>query len=64
MSALGLPAVVGILVLHVPAGSLLEKSGVQKGDVVVSVNGTKTPDMIALLQQENEKFLEFKYWEG
>ena len=51
MSALGLPGVAGVLVLEVPADSVLAKGGLQKGDVILSVNGSKTADVGALLQQ-------------
>jgi hypothetical protein len=50
MSAFGLPGVTGVLVLEIPAGSALAKSGLQKNDVILSVNGTKTADAAALLQ--------------
>ena len=51
MSAFGLPGVTGVLVLEVPAGSALAKAGLQKNDVILSVNGTRTADVAALLQQ-------------
>lgn len=51
MSAHGLPGITGVLVLDVPAGSVLARHGLQKGDVILSVNGTKTPDAAALLRQ-------------
>ena len=51
MSALGLPGVTGVLVLEVPSGSVLAKSGLQKGDVILSVNGTKAADVATLLQE-------------
>ena len=51
MSALGLPGAIGVLVLEVPAGSVLAKCGLQKGDVILSVDGTKTADVATLLQQ-------------
>jgi hypothetical protein len=51
MSALGLPGVTGVLVLEVPAGSALAKGGLQKGDIILSLNGTKTADASTLLQQ-------------
>lgn len=51
MSALGLPGVTGVLVLDVPAGSALAQGGVQKGDVILSVNGTRIGDLATLLQQ-------------
>jgi hypothetical protein len=51
MSALGLPGVTGVLVLEVPAGSVPAKCGLQKGDVVLSLDGTKMADVATLLQQ-------------
>jgi hypothetical protein len=51
MSALGLPDVAGVLVLEVPTGSVLAKGGLQKGDVILSVNGTEKPDVAILLQE-------------
>ena len=51
MSALGLPGVTGVLVLEVPADSVLAKGGLQKGDVILSVDHVKTADVGALLQQ-------------
>ena len=51
MSALGLPGVTGVLVLEVPRGSALSKSGLQKGDVILSVNETKVDTVATLLQQ-------------
>jgi S1-C subfamily serine protease len=50
MSALGLPGVPGVLVLQVPAGSVLARSGLQKDDVILSVHGAQTADVAALLQ--------------
>jgi hypothetical protein len=51
MSALGLPAVAGVLVLEVPPESILAKSGLQKGDVILLLNGTRATDVGVLLQQ-------------
>jgi hypothetical protein len=51
MSAFGLPGVTGVLVLDVPTGSVLWKAGLQKNDVILSVNGAKTIDVGSLLQQ-------------
>jgi hypothetical protein len=51
MSAFGLPGVTGVLVLEVPADSALAKAGLQKNDVILSVNGAKTSDAAALLRQ-------------
>jgi len=54
MSAFGLPGVTGVLILGVPAGSSLAKAGLQKDDVILSVNGEKTADTAALLRQAPE----------
>lgn len=51
MSAFGLPGVTGVLVLEIPAGSARAKAGLQKGDLILSVNGVKTADVAALLQR-------------
>jgi S1-C subfamily serine protease len=51
MSAFGLPGVTGVLVLEVPAESPLAKAGLHKNDVILSVNGGKTADTVALLKQ-------------
>ncbi|HEV2437785.1 MAG TPA: PDZ domain-containing protein [Verrucomicrobiae bacterium] len=51
MSAFGLPGVTGVLVLDVPAESAPAKAGLQKNDVILSVNGSRTPDTVALLRQ-------------
>jgi hypothetical protein len=51
MSAFGLPGVTGILVLEVPVESVLAKVGLQKNDVILSVNGAKVSDTAALLKQ-------------
>ena len=51
MSAFGLPGVTGVLVLEVPAGSALAKAGLQKNDVILSVNGAKAADVAGLLRQ-------------
>jgi S1-C subfamily serine protease len=51
MSAFGLPGVTGVLVLEVPADSVLAKAGLQKNDVILSVNGDKTADAVTLLRQ-------------
>jgi S1-C subfamily serine protease len=50
-SALGLPALTGVLVLEVPADSVLARCGLQKGDVILSVDGFKAADVGTLLQQ-------------
>jgi len=51
MSALGLAGVTGVLVLEVPADSVLATCGLQKGDVILSVDGFKTADVGTLLQK-------------
>jgi hypothetical protein len=51
MSAFGLPGVTGVLVLEVPAESPLAKAGLRKNDVILSINGGKTADTVALLRQ-------------
>lgn len=50
MSALGLPDVTGVLVLEAPAASELAKAGLRRGDVILTVNGTKIADAAALLR--------------
>ncbi len=51
MSAFGLPGVTGVLVLEIPADSSLAKAGLQKNDVILSVNGDKTADVTTLIRQ-------------
>lgn len=51
MSAFGLPGVMGVLVLEVPAETAPAKAGLQKNDVILSVNGARTADTATLLQQ-------------
>ena len=51
LSAFGLPGVTGVLVLEIPAGSSLAKAGLQKTDVILSINGDKTTDVATLLRQ-------------
>lgn len=51
MSAFGLPGVTGVLVLEVAADSPPAKAGLQKNDVILSVNGDKTTDAVTLLRQ-------------
>jgi hypothetical protein len=51
MSAFGLPGVTGVLVLQVPDGTVPAKAGLQTNDVILFVNGDKTPDAAALLRQ-------------
>src|SRR5581483_3987337 len=48
MSAFGLPGVTGVLVLDVSADSPLGKAGIQKNDVILSVDGMGTKDTAAL----------------
>jgi len=50
-SALGLPGVTGVLVLEVPADSVLAKCGLQKGAVILSLDGFRTAEVGTLLQQ-------------
>jgi S1-C subfamily serine protease len=50
MSAFGLPGVTGVLMLEVPADSAPAKAGLQKNDVILSVNAGKTTDVARLLQ--------------
>lgn len=50
-SALGLPGATGVLVVEAPAESVPGRSGLRRGDVVLSVNGTRTPDAATLLRQ-------------
>ena len=51
MSAFGLHGVTGVLVLEIPAESVLAKAGLKKNDVILSVNGEETGDTVALLRQ-------------
>jgi hypothetical protein len=51
MSAFGLPGVTGVLVLEVPADSALAKAGLQRNDVILSINDRKTADTEALRKQ-------------
>ncbi len=51
MSAFGLPCVTGVVLLDAPAGGLPAKAGLQKNDVILSVNGVKTADVAALVRQ-------------
>lgn len=50
MSALGLSGVTGVLVLEVPASSVLARNGLHQGDVILSINGTAVNDVDVLLQ--------------
>ncbi len=52
MSAFGLPGVTGVLVLEAPADSSPIKPGLQKNDVILSVNGVRTVDVTSLLRQD------------
>jgi S1-C subfamily serine protease len=51
MSAFGLPGVTGVLVLEVPADSVLAKATLRKNDVILSINGAKIADTAALMRQ-------------
>ena len=51
MSALGLPGATGVLVLEVPDDSMLARCGLQKGDVILSVDDARIGDVATLLQQ-------------
>lgn len=52
VSALGLASVEGVLILEVSANSPLAKARLQKGDVILTVNGTKIPDAATLLRND------------
>jgi hypothetical protein len=60
MSAYGLESVTGVLVMEVPADSALAKAGIQKNDVILSVNGAKTADTSTLLRQVPELASSYK----
>jgi hypothetical protein len=51
MSAFGLPGVTGVLVLEVPADTAPMKAGLQKNDVILSVDSGQTTDVGTLLRQ-------------
>ena len=51
MSALGLPGTTGVLVLDVTAKSVLARNGLQKNDVILSVNGIAVSDVTALVKE-------------
>jgi hypothetical protein len=51
MSAFGLSGVTGVLGVEVLADSALAKAGLQKNDVIISVNGAKAADTTVLLRQ-------------
>jgi S1-C subfamily serine protease len=55
MSAFGLPGVTGVLVLHVPAESALARAGLEKNDVILSINGRATPDTEALQRETSTR---------
>ena len=55
MSAFGLPGVTGVLVLEVPAQSVLSRAGLEKNDVILSINGVKAGDVATL-------FGKFLHW--
>ncbi|GAB3936779.1 right-handed parallel beta-helix repeat-containing protein [Larkinella terrae] len=53
-SAYGLPDENGIIVVNIPAGSLLENSGLKTGDVIRTANQEETPNigrLVAIQQQ-------------
>jgi len=52
-SAFGLPSVTGVLVVDLPAQSALAKAGLRKNDVILSLNGGKTPDTKSLMIASN-----------
>ena len=51
MSAFGLPGVTGVLVLAVSANTTAADAGLQKGDVIVSLEGTPVADVAGLVRQ-------------
>ena len=51
MSAFGLPAVTGVVVLEVSDQSPPARAGLQKSDVILSVNGDRTASVVGLLRQ-------------
>jgi hypothetical protein len=51
MSAFGLPGVTGVLVLAVSPGTSLAAAGLQKGDVIVSLEGAPVADVTGLFNQ-------------
>ena len=51
MSAFGLPGVTGVLVLEVPPGSAPARAGLQKNDVILSVDGELATDTAALVRR-------------
>ena len=61
MSAFGLPGVVGVLVLEVQQESTLDKAGLRKNDVILSVNGAKVSDT-GILKQHAFGFTMITIW--
>lgn len=51
---LGLPEVEGVLVLGTTPGSGAEEAGLQEGDVIFSVGGTRTSTLPALMERVNQ----------
>ena len=51
MSAFGLPGVTGVLVLAVSHNPSLTATGLQKGDVIVSLDGAQVADVTGLFRQ-------------
>ena len=51
MSALGLPGVVGVLVMEVSPGSVSDRGGLRKNDVILAADGANTIDLASLLRQ-------------
>ena len=51
MSAFGLPGITGVLVLEVAEESPLARAGLRRNDVILSIDGRKTGDTAAFLQQ-------------
>jgi hypothetical protein len=52
VSTLGLASLESALILNVPAISPLAKARLQKGDAILTVNGTKVPDAATLLRND------------
>ena len=53
-SAFGLPSVSGVLVLEILPTSSLNRSGLKKNDVILSLNGTNIPDVATLMQSSRD----------
>jgi S1-C subfamily serine protease len=51
MSAFGLPGVTGVLVLTVSPNTGLAAAGLQKGDVIIALEGVPVADVTVLLRQ-------------